>query len=382
MAKTPKQTLRILHCPEMVGGHPQQLARAERSRGLQSWSIVFRPSKFQYDADEILWRDRESRLMREAKRWLMLGRALCQYDIIHFNFGRSLFPQPIFPPPGSGRGLTRRLKNLAARCLELRDLALLKRAGKGIIVTFQGDDARQEDVLRTYAEWDPARELEPGYYSPESDAHKRWRIAEVDKHADIIYGLNPDLFRVLPARAKFIPYANVDPWEWRVAHKADHNHPPIVLHAPTHQGVKGTRFVLDAVRRLQEERVPFHFELLEGLTRAEAKIRYLQADVLVDQLLLGWYGGLAVELMALAKPVIGYIRAADLAYVPPALRADLPVIQADPATIYSVLKEWLTVRRHELAGQGARSRAFVEKWHDPRKVAATVIEDYLSISAA
>jgi hypothetical protein len=379
MAKPP---LRVLHCPEMVGGHPQQLARAERARGLDSWSVVFRPSKFHYAADEVLWRDRESRLMCEAKRWLMLGRALWHYDIVHFNFGKSLFPEPIFPRPGAAPDWKGRLKNLVAHGLELRDLALLKRAGKGIIVTFQGDDARQEDTLRSFAEWDPQVELGPGYYTPAGDAHKRRRIAAIDKYADVIYSLNPDLLRVLPARAKFLPYANVDPEEWQIpATQVASGQPPVVLHAPTHQGVKGTRYVLEAVSRLRAENVAFRFQLLEGLPRDEAKTRYLQADVLVDQLLLGWYGGLAVELMALGKPVIGFIRAADVAYVPPALGADIPVIQATPATIYTVLKEWLTVRRHELAAQGRRSRAFVEKWHDPRKIAAMVIADYQSIGA-
>jgi hypothetical protein len=378
-----KQPLRVLHCPEMVGGHPQQLARAERERGLDSWSVVFRPSKFQYDADEVLWRDRDSRVVREAKRWLMVGRALWSYDIIHFNFGRSLLPEPTLPSGGGSSPWQRSLKNLVARYLELRDLALLKRAGKVIVVTFQGDDARQQDVLRTYADWDPTSELEPGYYTPASDDHKRRRIAEIDRYADVIYALNPDLLRVLPTRAKFLPYANVDPSEWQVPPAAvKQGQPPLVLHAPTHQGIKGTRFVLDAVRKLREEGIAFRFELLEGLTRTQAKTRYLQADVLVDQLLLGWYGGLAVELMALGKPVIGFVRSADLAFVPPALRADLPIIQATPVTIYSVLKEWLTVRRDELTKQGLASRAFVEKWHDPRKVAATVVEDYQSVQAA
>jgi hypothetical protein len=368
----------------MVGGHPQQLARAERAGGLKSWSVVFRPSKFQYAADEVLWRARQSRLVCEAKRWLLVGRALWQFDIVHFNFGKSMLPEPVYlGPPGGRHGWKRGVKNLAARCLELCDMALLKRAGKGIVVTFQGDDARQGDVLRTYAEWDPDAEFGPDYYTPEADAHKRWRISQVDRYADVIYALNPDLLRVLPPRAKFLPYANVDPWEWQGPSGSDLRGglpaTPLVLHAPTHQGVKGTRHVLEAVRRLRDEGIAFRFELVEGLTREEAKSRYLQADILVDQMLLGWYGGLAVELMALGKPVIGFIRGADLAFVPPELRRDLPVIHATPATIYAVLKEWLTVRRHELVGRGVRSREFVEKWHDPRQVAATVVADYQSI---
>ncbi len=139
--------------------------------------------------------------------------------------------------------------------------------------------------------------------------------------------------------------------------------------------------MLDAVRRLQAEGVAFRFEMVEGLTQAQAKLRYRQADLLVDQLLLGWYGGLAVELMALGKPVIGYIRQADLAFVPPALGSSVPIIQATPTSLYAVLKEWLTVRRQELVPRGLLSRRFVEKWHDPRRIAATVSQDYLSISS-
>src|SRR5205807_8468562 len=127
------------------------------------------------------------------------------------------------------------------------------------------------------------------------------------------------------------------------------------------------------------EGIAFRFELIEGLTREQAKTRYAQADLLVDQLLLGWYGGLAVELMALGKPVISFIRPADLDFVPPGLRSDLPVINATPATIYDVLKDWLTVRRHQLASHGVCSRAFVQKWHDPRNIAAMVVKDYQSI---
>ena len=54
----------------------------------------------------------------------------------------------------------------------------------------------------------------PGYYTDETDRHKRERIAFFDRHADLIYAVNPDLLNVLPARAQFLPYASVDPREW------------------------------------------------------------------------------------------------------------------------------------------------------------------------
>ncbi len=155
--------------------------------------------------------------------------------------------------------------------------------------------------------------------------------------------------------------------------------PPVILHAPTHRGIKGTRHVLETVQRLRGEGIPFDFQLVENRTWAEARALYEKADLLVDQLLLGWYGGLAVELMALGKPVVCYLRAGDLGFIPKEMQLDLPIIQADPASLYDVLKEWLTVRRRELVGVGRRSRQFVEKWHDPRKIAAQVAADYRRI---
>src|SRR5581483_7612694 len=105
---------------------------------------------------------------------------------------------------------------------------------------------------------------------------------------------------------------------------------------------------------------------VEGLTQSELKERYARADLAVDQLLVGWYGGLAVELMALGRPVISFLRDEDLDLLPSEMRAQIPVISAQPGTIGDVLKELLTTGRGELAEIGRRGRAYVERWHDPR----------------
>jgi glycosyltransferase involved in cell wall biosynthesis len=103
---------------------------------------------------------------------------------------------------------------------------------------------------------------------------------------------------------------------------------------------------------------------------------YEDADLVVDQLLVGWYGGLAVEAMALERPVVAYLREEDLGFLPPDMRAELPVVSAEPATIYDVLKALLTTRRGELADLGRRGRAFVCRWHDPLRIAEELRADY------
>jgi hypothetical protein len=106
---------------------------------------------------------------------------------------------------------------------------------------------------------------------------------------------------------------------------------------------------------------------------------YADADILVDQLLVGWYGGLAVELMALGKPVVAYIREDDMGFIPSAMHADLPVVNATPGSIYNVLRELLTARRHELGAIGVRSRQYVETWHDPIRVASLLKATYVGL---
>ena len=61
----------------------------------------------------------------------------------------------------------------------------------------------------------------------------------------------------------------------------------------------------------------------------------------MDQLFAGWYGGVAVEAMALGKPVLAYIRDEDLKFVPSKMASDLPIVRAtrhDQSSLQEVLK--------------------------------------------
>jgi hypothetical protein len=369
--------VRVLHVPTAVGGNAPSVARAERALGLDSKAIELAPNTYGYACDETVWGPGDSVFGREVKRWRLFRRALREFDVIHFNFGRTILTWSGVSESTSARlHPFERLAMPIARRFDLVDLPLLRGAGKVIAVTFQGDDARQADYCRAHFKISPITGAGAGYYSSTTDARKRRRIDKFDRYADLIYALNPDLLHVLPERARFLPYANIDPQTWRRA--ASHALPerPVVLHAPSHRGVKGTEHIVRAAERLQAEGVPFEFRLVEGLTHAEARRLYERADLAVDQVLAGWYGGFAVEMMAFGVPVVAYLREGDLAFLPEAMRRDLPVVSATPGTVYAVLKSLLTARRGELADLGRRSRAYVETWHDPLRVAATLKADY------
>ena len=329
--------LRVLHVPAAVGGHPPRLAQAERELGLESRCVTVDPPPFGYSVDEVLARG--GRPGREVRRWRLLLRAFRDADVVHFNFGSSLL-HGLYGP------------------LELRDVGWLRRAGKAVFVTFQGDDAR------------------PGY---RDERQRRRALAAFERHAHGLYALNPDLLGYLPERASFLPYASVDPRDWTPVWPADGV--PVVVHAPSDRARKGTEHVLRAVDRLRAEGVELELVVVEGVTRAEARREYERATVLVDQLVVGWYGGVAVEAMALGKPVVAYLREEELHVLPPAMRDALPVVRATGETLADVLRELVVARRDDVAELGRRSRAYVERWHDPLAIARQVKGDYEAVVA-
>ena len=376
-------SLRVLHCPTGVGGHPQALCRIERAAGLSSRSVVFGVSPVGYIADEEVPRSGFRFISSEIRRWTLLKEAIRDYDIIHFNFGTSLMPHPdrlLYLKTNWLKYGFKLIYNIYARAFELSDLPKLKNAGKKIVVTYQGDDARQWDYCLDNFRLTHASEVEPVYRRKIQDEGARKRISEFDRYADIIYALNPDLLHVLPTRAQFFPYAhpNIDEWQF-CGVEVNTNRPLRIIHAPSNPLVKGTRFIEEAVAILKQEGLSFEYIKIEGMTNNEARIIYEQADVLVDQLLCGWYGGLSAELMALGKPVVCYIRDQDLHFLPDEMAQNLPIIKADPDTITSVLRRLITAPRNDLAEAGRRCRAFVERWHNPIAIGGRVRSDYEAV---
>ena len=270
------------------------------------------------------------------------------------------------------------LRKVYIKLFTLKDLFLLKLFNKKIIVSFQGDDIRQADYCKKNYKITFANDVSKNYYLKGSDDYKRWIVAQFEKHADILYSLNPDLLNLLPARAKFLPYTNINPDSWKSldTNRNKKNNETTIVHAPTDRSVKGTKYIVDAIDKLKREGLKFNFILVENMTREKAKKIYMKSDILVDQLLAGWYGGLAVELMALGKPVIAYIRNEDLKFVPEQMRKELPVINATPQTIYLVLKEYITTKKNKLESIGRRGRRYVKRWHNSYRIANQLIKEY------
>lgn len=139
-----------------------------------------------------------------------------------------------------------------------------------------------------------------------------------------------------------------------------------LIHAPNHRNLKGTDHILKAVEELQAEGLAIELSLVEGVPNSEIIELIQAADVVVDQLVLGWYAMFAIEGMALGKPVVCHVRQdfLDLYTGAGLLEPDeLPLIDTSIRSLKDTLRQLASLPRRDLRDIGLRSRAFVEKHH-------------------
>lgn len=139
-----------------------------------------------------------------------------------------------------------------------------------------------------------------------------------------------------------------------------------LLHAPNHREIKGTRHIMRAVEELRVEGLDIELTVIERVPNEEVRRLILETDVVVDQLVVGWYAMFAIEAMASGKPVICHLRR-DLEelYVSAGLLKDfdeIPIIRADIFSIKEVIKN-IYHDRSLLPLSGNRGRDFVNKHH-------------------
>jgi hypothetical protein len=347
--------MRVIHCPTDTGGNAWGLSRAERQLGVESDVMVRRSSWQEFPADVDLHLRDGWLPARVARLLLFFARAVRRYDVFHFNWGMSL--------------LDHRSWNI-----NYLELPFLKRSGKRIVVTFQGCDARMKGRSQEFFTTNACATCDVSWCTPRMDAIRQRRIQKVFRYADRVFALNPDLLHVLPG-AEFLPYASVDPREWRAASSDARASAPVrILHAPTNRSIKGTRFVEEACEELRREGFQLELQLVERVPHRQMMQVLRQADIVVDQLLIGWYGALSVEAMALEKPVLCYLREEDLkSFVP--FHDRIPIVRTTKESLVEDLRA-LMKRRSSWCELGQEGRRFVEAFHDPLIVAHQTVAAY------
>lgn len=141
------------------------------------------------------------------------------------------------------------------------------------------------------------------------------------------------------------------------------------------RNIKGSPHVVAAIDRLQAEGYPVEYMYISNKHSNQMRFYQAQADIVVEQLIYGWWGSTGVETMALGKPVICYLRPSwkeHFLQVFPEYD-DVPVMSATVHTVYDELKK--LVENEALREQkGKESRVFAERHFDPAKNTKSLID--------
>lgn len=354
--------MKVIHLPCDVGGNAWGLAQGEKLLGLESDVFYTHKSRIGYPCSHSLNLDHDgSRFQRIIKEIQAFFKIRSEYDVFHFNFGATL------------------LSFSSYDWIRYIDLHGYPKKAK-LFMTYQGCDARQKFPSMQRTTISPCQNSECTNnlcdYGRKDSVRKKC-IEEMNYHVDHMWALNPDLLYFLPPeKSSFLPYT--------VAHYRPERIPVCrrkkltIVHAPTNQIIKGSAYVKKAVEKLSLK-YPDEFEMIwiENIPHEQALEAYRQADLIIDQLLIGWYGAFAVEGMLMGKPVLVRIEEKDLHWIPSSMKQDLQesIINADPSNIEEVLERCL-LEPHWLQQRAENCFAYAQKWHNPTYVASLTKEKY------
>lgn len=138
-----------------------------------------------------------------------------------------------------------------------------------------------------------------------------------------------------------------------------------IVHAPTDRRIKSTAEVIAAVDRLSRK-YPIEFDLIENVPWLECLKRKARADIVVDQLTLG-YGCNAIEAWGMGIPVIAGTTDPATRERMVAMLGELPFYEATEANLVQRIEELIADK--ELRDEwGRRGLAYAREYHDDLKI--------------
>jgi len=336
---------KTLHLPTSTAGFSGGIASIERKFGYESDVLTIDKNKFSFPIDISLYSSFPLTLFFRKVFFFLLNKK--KYNVFHFNFGKSLFDYYFIGLP-------------------MLDLPFYK--GKKV-VTFNGSDAR--GWTRKVYQDQISQILDKEYYSFKTVFKRKFiklKVKKINKHSDVIFALNPDLFHFLPKKTIFLPYSNPN-WDNLKKVGILNNNKIHIVHAPTNRGLKGSRYIINAMKSLTKKYNNIRFTLVENMSNKDAIQIYKSADLFIDQLLIGWYGGVSVEIMKMGKPVAVFIREEDLKFIPKRMASDLKkaIININPFNIESVLDKMIFDPK-KLKTKSELCHQYVMKWHSPEYI--------------
>ncbi|GAK11811.1 glycosyltransferase family 4 protein [Geomicrobium sp. JCM 19039] len=333
--------MRVLHIPY---GYPMiALCDALKRKGVEAVSCHFQDHPFHFEPDVCLQLQNTHRDTHRSRIADYLREAIQQFDVFHFHFGESFFP-------------------------DRSDLDMIQAAGKKMVVHHHGSDVRKASLAQRN---NPYVKIKPEWTEEKIENNTK-KLAEYIDHAFVqdyeLKGYIQNTYQHVHVVPHTLDTDLLTP-SYPTAKER-----PLIVHAPTSRVLKGTAVVMETMEKLKQSGFDFDFQLLEGSTHADTKKRLAQADIVIDQLLIGAPGYLSTEAMALGKPVICFIRSDVRDHYPD----DFPIVNANPDTLAKEL-EMLLLAPDSWKELGIAGRDYAIRHHHPDVVANRYIQVYESL---
>ena len=355
--------MRIVHAPKNPAGLATAVATGQRELGHEVTTVVTRSDFTVGDVDI------NHQLDDRAGAAYVRGhvdalRSLPPADVVNLWYGATFLHWPRFGAV-------------------LPDLRWLARR-QPLVATYVGSDARR--ALQRGGPMQRAAEESLGSRSDAAlrrlDRSQARSIEKMAAAAGAMLAVNPDLLRWLPDElARFVPYAVTLATQNVVPDPPDRRRPFRVLHAPGNPAMKGSTTIDAVMGNLVERRGgDVEYRRVSRLSHEQFVAELVDADLFIDQILIGWYGVSSIEAMRCRTPAVCFIDDDDLGQVPAEMANTLPIIRADAGSLASVV-ETAMAERDGLADLAADALDWSWRWHDPVVVAQQVLDAYPRIGS-
>ncbi len=350
--------MKVLFLPLNVASIPSISAEAiNKKKGVES--ICISQQLHQYHAkspqvkylplhswktNPLLWLMDQFFYKRKIKKWIKWA------DVIHYTWGTAL-----------DQG---------------EDLAWAKEYDKPVFIEFVGSELRNPDLLQAVNPYYKRAWLEGYEYKGLENTTRALSLQRLFAKYGAIPIVCPEMSFFLTAslfKEQHCVFQRMNVKEFVPAYPSLTKKKILVVHSPTAQIAKGSKYIIQAIETLQQE-FEFDFKLLQNMPRSVVLEWMTKADIFIDQLILGSYGMASIEAMSFGKPVLCYIMPQLVEY---GLPQDCPIVNANPDTLKKELTSLIV--NPELRNRiGVKSREYAEKYHDSDVIAEQLIGIYRS----
>jgi glycosyltransferase involved in cell wall biosynthesis len=379
-----KANEKVFQGPIYSAGQPANYAIALRQHGVEALSCALQStSKYGFTADLNLEGlaiiKKLPATAAEFNRFfdfLELNVALSDFTTFHFHARSFIYG-----------------KNIESSFC-LLDALWLSKQGKKVFFHFRGSEGRLPSVFNRLSEFSWGNTLKhasPGELEKAtaslpfnfSESAQRVFAQRAFAYADDVFVVDPELQTYVP-NSRIVPRVvdqklfvkGQETYSKLVGRSGVRKAPGAefrVLHAPSRSVTKGTDYVVAAVESLQSRFPNLTLDVLEGVSNHEVIDRLQKADLVIDQLRIGWYGVFAAEAMALCRPVVCFIRPDLLHQFPPRS----PIIFSDPNNLARTLDDAIS-GRIDLDSFATRGYTFAQALHSPMRVGQALRDIYQS----